>query len=325
MIMKNFNNHFCIFCGVSLKDVSNPFQLLDGNLLCSGCYRLIKSGVWENILHYPGRVPDPYILNRIPKPPTLGERILSLFGHDNYKIRREEFLRKYDSYLREKKRTEEIYHNICNFWPKETPPDWRWRRSEVSKRAGNKCEECGEVSDTLNVHHIKSRGKGGTHEFSNLVVLCTKCHVKKKESGHKMILTPRSDDIAWEKEIVEKIRGTFGYWNKQKAKSIYTCVICRQAIEPRSIFFVRFELPDGYEKREKLYGEGSTRISIRKATKAVICYSCNRVIQMERYVVKTVKKRKWIIGFPKRFCLNCCLKKVQIVCEYCKKRYRFYY
>jgi len=45
-------------------------------------------------------------------------------------------------------------------------------RPVVMERAGGRCERCLRVR-RLDVHHLRSRAQGGTHEASNLVALCS--------------------------------------------------------------------------------------------------------------------------------------------------------
>lgn len=60
------------------------------------------------------------------------------------------------------------------------PPDWRAKRRDILERDGFTCGNCGEnplESDAyLHVHHIVPRSKGGTHDPSNLITLCERCH-----------------------------------------------------------------------------------------------------------------------------------------------------
>jgi len=78
------------------------------------------------------------------------------------------------------------------------PRDWHWRRVEVYRRAGAKCESCGisvghvevvpiwghnphfvEKLVGAHVHHRVKVSEGGSHAFSNLELLCKSCHIKK--------------------------------------------------------------------------------------------------------------------------------------------------
>ena len=65
--------------------------------------------------------------------------------------------------------------------------DMSVRRHEVFERSGGFCEEPGcnrEIDETLpsehpnslHVHHIKPRGKGGAENLNNLQATCKRCH-----------------------------------------------------------------------------------------------------------------------------------------------------
>lgn len=57
------------------------------------------------------------------------------------------------------------------------PRDWYWRKYYILQARGMHCEMCGEhITGELHLHHIQSAGRGGTHEFENLSLLCKKCH-----------------------------------------------------------------------------------------------------------------------------------------------------
>jgi 5-methylcytosine-specific restriction endonuclease McrA len=60
--------------------------------------------------------------------------------------------------------------------------DWRNVRDEALARDGYRCIEC-RGRENLDVHHIKSRRKGGTDALENLVTLCEKCHVARGGYG----------------------------------------------------------------------------------------------------------------------------------------------
>lgn len=52
-------------------------------------------------------------------------------------------------------------------------------RLAVHNRAKGKCEDCG-TTQNLEIHHIVSWRRGGTHDLSNLKLLCHDCHRKRK-------------------------------------------------------------------------------------------------------------------------------------------------
>jgi len=69
--------------------------------------------------------------------------------------------------------------SIYDYWPSR-PPDWSSRIYEL-KRKFRYCENCGKHSNhnvSLQAHHIVPISKGGNHKFSNLQLLCYKCHNK---------------------------------------------------------------------------------------------------------------------------------------------------
>lgn len=47
------------------------------------------------------------------------------------------------------------------------------------------CEKHGKMTPTEEVHHIKPLSQGGTHDFNNLMSLCTSCHseITAREGG----------------------------------------------------------------------------------------------------------------------------------------------
>lgn len=67
-------------------------------------------------------------------------------------------------------------------------------RMDCLKRDKSKCQECGDaVSDNFpawhpkkyHMHHVKSRGAGGSDELSNLKTLCGECHREIHAKGVK--------------------------------------------------------------------------------------------------------------------------------------------
>lgn len=57
------------------------------------------------------------------------------------------------------------------------PDNWQDIRNKALLRDDYKCGNCGGSKD-LNVHHIVPKGRGGTHNLSNLKTLCKDCHKK---------------------------------------------------------------------------------------------------------------------------------------------------
>lgn len=61
------------------------------------------------------------------------------------------------------------------FWP-TYPHDWEQRKYIVMLRDEHECNECGEESLPLHIHHITSISVGGDHLLENLQTLCEDCH-----------------------------------------------------------------------------------------------------------------------------------------------------
>lgn len=59
-----------------------------------------------------------------------------------------------------------------DFWP-DYPPDWGRRRQFIYE---NGCEDCGELDDFLNAHHLVPLSLGGSNKKENLIALCEPCH-----------------------------------------------------------------------------------------------------------------------------------------------------
>ncbi|MBN1420304.1 MAG: HNH endonuclease, partial [Planctomycetes bacterium] len=55
------------------------------------------------------------------------------------------------------------------------PPVPLWKRILVFARDGFRCAVCGRKHDLM-CHHLKSRGKGGSSDFENLLAVCAACH-----------------------------------------------------------------------------------------------------------------------------------------------------
>lgn len=85
-----------------------------------------------------------------------------------YKQRKQEFYSGLEQRIKEHNVRRKFFHGICDYWPKDQPPDWEFRVRGAKKRAGNKCEKCGQSSD-LHVHHKLPRSQGGNHKPENLI------------------------------------------------------------------------------------------------------------------------------------------------------------
>jgi hypothetical protein len=90
-------------------------------------------------------------------------------------------------------------------------PRWQRKRLELMGEAGFKCQECGNESETLNVHHCyyEKGKKPWEYEDGCYLVLCEKCHEKwheKKAYLDKMIAGKTLD-------FIEAVTGVVEYGN----------------------------------------------------------------------------------------------------------------
>lgn len=69
----------------------------------------------------------------------------------------------------------QLLFDIHNYW-KTYPSDWEERRLTVRDRASNSCELCGSTLGEKHIHHKTPIAKGGSHQLSNLLLLCVRCH-----------------------------------------------------------------------------------------------------------------------------------------------------
>ena len=56
-------------------------------------------------------------------------------------------------------------------------------KSIILERDENCCKTCSAKSDYLTVHHIVPVSDGGGDELTNLITLCTNCHVRVHQEG----------------------------------------------------------------------------------------------------------------------------------------------
>ena len=82
-------------------------------------------------------------------------------------------------------------------------------RKEVMNRAQNKCEMCG-ATQNLEIHHIVTWRNGGTHDASNLQLLCESCHTEKKilhRVYHGSLVSVNETFTAEEYSALARIKG----------------------------------------------------------------------------------------------------------------------
>jgi 5-methylcytosine-specific restriction endonuclease McrA len=330
--------------------------LLDGRLLCPSCRSAIESdrwyfesGEWSYGPKYPERPQKPEFPSP-PKQPGITDRIREaitgtpvrredynslLRNYDrrleNYEVQRQE----YEEHVKECQRKSALgvkrYREITKYWPKDQPPDWDWRRAEIRKRAGDKCEECGNKSDKHHVHHIVPRDQGGNHDFSNLILLCTRCHSKKKGKGHTLILPPRSPNTDSEVKRVETIKKTMGSWVRREAETKLVCWVCEESIDKKDTykeFIVPVRRKDWIQEFRLVSPREAFKkppIIIRRARKEHLCSVCHiSIAKSDEYIeIKHVWEDAWEPPYggniPTQICLDCCSRKN--VCLHCIKRY----
>ena len=67
------------------------------------------------------------------------------------------------------------------------PRDWEWWKLCVHSRARGRCALCRRrVPADVDPHNQRTRGEGGDHSLSNLVLFCLRCHREQHpEYAHK--------------------------------------------------------------------------------------------------------------------------------------------
>lgn len=68
--------------------------------------------------------------------------------------------------------------------------DWNDIVRAVHKRDRHRCQNCWREEkevECLDVHHVVPRGRAGSHRFSNLLLLCRRCH----DAAHGRCMAPR--------------------------------------------------------------------------------------------------------------------------------------
>lgn len=67
---------------------------------------------------------------------------------------------------------------------------WQDTRRKVWERDGGRCVHCGRpvTLDECHIDHIR-RGIRLDHRMSNLRILCRRCHVLRKDNGHRGMIS----------------------------------------------------------------------------------------------------------------------------------------
>ena len=158
----------CVFCRKTKG--GKRITLINAKFIHEDCH---------NFLEYRPEAISNQMMYLYQKRDSIINKIFSIFNSDgeNSPINIEH---KLVSLNHESQKIQNLKYKIYSYWP-EYPPDWDDRRREVIEKAEEKCEECGQPEEYmgLHVHHIKFRGRGGSHKISNLIALCEYCHEKK--------------------------------------------------------------------------------------------------------------------------------------------------
>ncbi|HII94764.1 MAG TPA: HNH endonuclease [Candidatus Methanofastidiosum sp.] len=92
------------------------------------------------------------------------------------------------------------------------PVNWQELRQEVLERDGYICKNCG-AKDSLHVHHIVPKSKGGGHHLDNLATLCFNCHAKSHPHMEHMIKTKSYHSPEKEGDVYGKDISTLPVFN----------------------------------------------------------------------------------------------------------------
>lgn len=116
-------------------------------------------------------------------------------------------------------------------------PRWQRKRLEVMQRADFSCEECGDATRTLNVHHIKYKKgrKPWEYDASELRCLCEHCHkaehglARKKPKpvpmqAYTLVEGPCNGQVIHSADALPLV------WVYEKAGQILTAQDCQQVV-----------------------------------------------------------------------------------------------
>jgi len=138
--------------------------LLDGRMLCADCYKFIKSGKWcANIPWH-----ETVFSERQPTPPSIVDKISGFLrdtdvngDYEGKLARYEQQEQRFYSELEQRKREKDTerarYHEICDYWPKDQPPDWEYRTIGAKKGLGTSVKDVEILSTSMST--IKCLGQ----------------------------------------------------------------------------------------------------------------------------------------------------------------------
>lgn len=225
-------------CKLCNKEASNGILLLDGSIIHKSCYLKFLNynpNQLQNIKNLKESIEDMGEHINMEKY-SLGHILLSIFSLENKDLKNleeqllmlnnklDEAYKKYHQYA---DKVNKILFNIHNYWP-ERPPDWETRRDKIISRDlfCQRCyEEYGKNYKTTHHVHLKIPLKsGGTHNLSNLELLCESCHQhvhhnRKLDEPGKELYPFKKKIGTIKKAIDEELLITFNYRRYDGAKS----------------------------------------------------------------------------------------------------------
>lgn len=182
-------------------------------------------------------------------------------------------------------------------------------RSYIVERDGFACVVCGS-SERLHVHHIITRGAGGTNEYQNLITLCHVCHSTKAHgidaAEFKAIFQHRNAGLErplfWDKvmeqslrdrEVIRKKANSIRKRQYQKLKASPKFQAFReeqkQRVKERNKQF-REKYGFGYNTYRKRVNRGETITAVPENVPSPNCVHCGRM--------GLRKKGKWLFCPP---------------------------
>jgi len=169
-------------CSICNSSCSNGILLSNGDIIHRECYDAVlekKQSVYNKMNDYNNK-----IINAEKQLNSLPRRMLRFIGG---KFEKDELLKKdlksfrlwVSIYKSDIRNLDKQLMSLYDYWM-DYPPDMVGRRQSLIEEI-NYCEECGESTYRLHIHHKLPVSKGGSHKRDNLKVLCEDCH----QSKHK--------------------------------------------------------------------------------------------------------------------------------------------
>lgn len=162
--------------------------------------------------------------------------------------------------------TKKAYHHAAvnsDYSIKLRNPKWQRRKSEIMLRDNFKCQICGDMENTLNVHHIRYvKGREPwEYDDNELITLCEKCHERRKsfDDINKRTVALLSRGIMKE-EIIGLLQCAIDAYDNGNARAIEEMVKyvanCNKNMEKTefSYFFNDYNFLDELAKRREETG-----------------------------------------------------------------------